>query len=247
LRQRELAEAKKAREKAVEEQRKAQRTQILLDTALQASSLATTVANLFKSLSALPLGTGVPIAIALSATMFAAFAKAKADALRATRARFGLEGGFLGKDGIVRGRTHSQGGEMLNVERGELVQVSDDGKRRRLSVVRRERAAEYHSLLDAANRNDRRALAEHAFALAGLDRAAIIAPAVNAKKVGKAIDNRQRSTVVKQTINAGASDGKQTALLQAILYEMQKQSSRETWTPDGSARIRGNVKTIFTK
>lgn len=243
LKQRELEEAKVQREKAVEQQRKAQRTQILLDTALQASSLATTVANLFKSLSALPLGTGIPIAIALSATMFAAFAKAKSDALRATRARYGLSG-EIGKDGLIKGKSHSQGGVNLSVERGELLQVGSDGKRNRIAVVRKERTAQYWDLLDAANRNDRAELARNAFALAGIDSAAIVAPKVRKKQVSKSVAKGTQSADVGKLV-AVQSDKKQTALLQAILSEMQRGNNGDKWTPDGKTKISGNTKTRY--
>ena len=243
LKQRELEEAKVQREKAVEQQRKAQRTQILLDTALQASSLATTVANLFKSLSALPLGTGIPIAIALSATMFAAFAKAKSDALRATRARYGLSG-EIGKDGLIKGKSHSQGGVNLSVERGELLQVGSDGKRNRIAVVRKERTAQYWDLLDAANRNDRAELARNAFALAGIDSAAIVAPKVRKKQVSKSVAKGNQSADVGKLV-AVQSDKKQTALLQAILSEMQRSNNGDKWTPDGKTKISGNTKTRY--
>lgn len=112
LRRQELEDKKAKQKEALEAQRKAQRTQILLDSALQLSSLITASSNLFKSLSILPFGTGIPIAIALIATMFGAFAKAKSDAIKATKARYGLSG-FLGKGGIVHGRSHANGGEIL--------------------------------------------------------------------------------------------------------------------------------------
>lgn len=296
LKQRELEEAKVQREKAVEQQRKAQRTQILLDTALQASSLATTVANLFKSLSALPLGTGIPIAIALSATMFAAFAKAKSDALRATRARYGLSG-EIGKDGLIKGKSHSQGGVNLSVERGELLQVGSDGKRNRIAVVRKERTAQYWDLLDAANRNDRAAIIKNALSLGGfserqlieksvsdkashvevfsssreknksfsrltdkqftlydrtqiplfvsfLDRAAIVAPKIRKKQVSKSVAKGIQSADVGKLV-AVQSDKKQTALLQAILSEMQRGNNGDKWTPDGKTKISGNTKTRY--
>lgn len=290
LKQRELEEAKVQREKAVEQQRKAQRTQILLDTALQASSLATAASNLFKQLtSALPLGTGIPIAIGLIAAMFGAFAKAKSDALRATRARYGLSG-QIGKDGLIKGKSHSQGGVSLNVERGELLQVGSDGQRQRIAVVRKERTAQYWDLLDAANRNDRAALIKNALSLGGfserefsekfvsdkasrvevfsssreknkqfslyertqiplfvsfLDRASIVAPKVRKKQVGKAIAKVSDQSVEANKLVAVQSDKKQTALLQAILSEMQRGNTGDKWTPDGKTKISGNTKTRY--
>lgn len=244
LRQREFEIAKANQQKAIENQRKAQRTQILLDSAIQASNLATTVTELFKSLSKIPLGLGVPIAIALSATMFAAFAKSKADALRATRARYGVNG-VLGEDGLVKGKPHSMGGNKLEIERGEFFSVGSDGKKDRLSVVRKERTTEYWDLLDAANRNDKKALAKNAFALAGMDAAGIVTPQIKMKKITRR--NGGEAAVATQ-INIeknNPNDRKQTALLQAILGEMQRQNKSERWTPDGKTRVSGNTTTKF--
>ncbi len=244
LRRRELEEAKLQRDKAIEEQRKAQRQQILLDAALQASSLASTVANLFKSLSVLPFGSGVPIAIALSATMFAAFAKAKADALRATRARYGLDA-IVGKDGLVKGKAHSMGGNKLEIERGEFFSVGSDGKRDRLSVVRKERTAEYWDLLDAANRNDKTALAKSAFQLAGLDYPGIITPEIKMKKIDARHKADKAGTPAVNITQVQGGDKKQAELLRSILSEMRQQNASEKWTPDGKTRTKGNTKTRY--
>ena len=41
------------------------------------------------------------------------------------------------------------------------------------------------------------------------------------------------------------SDKKQTALLQAILSEMQRGNGGDKWTPDGKTKISGNTKTRY--
>lgn len=252
LKRQELEEAKKQQQKALEEQKKAQRSQILLDSALQLSGLATSAVNIFKSLS--PLGPfGVAAAIASIGVMFAAFAKAKADALKATRARYGMSG-FIDSDGIVHGKTHAQGGQHLEVERGELMQVMQDGTRKRVEVVRRENAHKYFDLLRAANSGDKDAIAKHAFALAGIDPEA--ASATDAQSVIRMTvprfqqDNlapRMEASTTNNTsttiINTG--DARQAAILEAILYELKQGRKSEQWTGDGKTRIRGNVRTTF--
>lgn len=93
---RQLAEEQKAREDALEQQRKAQQAQVALETVTQASSLITASANIFQSLSAAgPIGIG--IAVATIASMFAAFAASKAKAFEAARL---YDGGLIprGKD-----------------------------------------------------------------------------------------------------------------------------------------------------
>ena len=252
LKRQELEEAKKQREKALDEQRKAQRAQILLDTAVQVSGLATSAANIFKSLS--PLGPfGVAAAIASIGVMFAAFAKSKADALKATRARYGLSG-FVDGQGIVHGRSHAQGGQHLEVERGEMIQVGDDGTRRRVEVVRRERARQYFDLLRAANEGDQKAIARHAFSLAGIDPDRVNAtdaqaviryniPRVQMDSLKGRLEavttNNTSTTIINQP------DTRQAALLEAILYEMKRGRDGERWSADGKTRIKGTVKTTF--
>ena len=252
LKRQELEEAKKQREKALDEQRKAQRSQILLDSALQVSGLATSVVNLFKFLT--PLGPfGVAAAIASTGLMFAAFAKAKSDALKATRARYGMSG-FIDSDGIVHGKTHAQGGQHLEVERGELIQIGDDGSRRRLEVVRRERARQYFDLLRAANEGDQKALARHAFSLAGIDPDRVSAtdaqavirynvPRVQQDSLNGRLEavttNNNSTTIINQP------DTRQAALLEAILYEMKRGRDGERWSADGRVKLKGSVRTTY--
>ena len=252
LKRQQLEEAKKNREKALDEQRRAQRAQILLDTAVQVSGLATSAANIFKFLS--PLGPfGVAAAITSIGLMLAAFAKSKADALKATRARYGMSG-FIDGQGIVHGRSHAQGGQHLEVERGELIQIGDDGTRRRVEVVRRERAKQYFDLLRAANEGDQKALARHAFSLAGIDPervSATDAQAViryNVPRVQQdSLNGRLESVTTNNTSTTiiNQPDTRQAALLEAILYEMKRGRDGERWSADGKTRIKGTVRTTF--
>ena len=72
----ELEEAKKNQQKAIEQQRRAQQAQEMIDTATQTSSLITATANIWKSLSGIPV-VGTALAIAAIATMWGSFAAAK--------------------------------------------------------------------------------------------------------------------------------------------------------------------------
>lgn len=105
-----LAELKKQRDAAAKEEAKARRAQIILDSVQQLSSLITASANIFKSLSSLPFGLGVPIAIGIIGAMFGAFVAAKARALKAAEAP------KLRKGMRLEGRTHEQGGTPLTDE-----------------------------------------------------------------------------------------------------------------------------------
>ena len=94
LAQEELQEQNKLRDKALREKKEAQEAQFAIDTALQASSLAVAIAQLYASLAG--TGIGVAIATALSAVMIGAFIGAKAQA--AAAAGF-AEGGYTGDGG----------------------------------------------------------------------------------------------------------------------------------------------------
>lgn len=196
LKRKELEEEKKRNAQAKAELEKAKKSQLAIDTAIQASSLITTIANLFKSLSGLPFGAGIPIAIALSGAMLAFFVKSKVDAAKAAKARYGATG-FIDDSGIVHGKYHTHGGQLLEVENGEMVQVGEDGSRKRLSVVRRERVTEYFNLLDAANRGDRRALVEEALKIADIED---LPPRVQRQIVEKYFGG-QATTIQKQEQN----------------------------------------------
>lgn len=112
LRKLELEEAKKAREAALKEETRAKRAQLALDTATQISSLATATANIFKGFSSFPL-IGQILAVAAVAAMFGAFAKAKADAIKATAPP------KLRRGAKIQGPSHEGGGVLVEAEGGE--------------------------------------------------------------------------------------------------------------------------------
>ena len=148
LRERELEQAKADEEKALAQKKKAQRQQILLDSALQASSLVTSSTNIIKSLSPLgPIGLG--IAFTAIASMFGAFIAAKSKALQATKLRHGGQGHVDG-DGIILGPSHESGGVPIEAEGGEF--FATDG--RRFAVVNKKMTAKHFDLLAAVNRGD---------------------------------------------------------------------------------------------
>lgn len=113
----EQIQAEKA--KALEEEKKLQQAQQLLDTTTQISSLITAAANIFKGFSKIPL-IGQILAIAAVASMFTAFAAAKAQASQITKME---QGGYGDSTGVVKGKRHSGGGEKfsdhIEVEDGE--------------------------------------------------------------------------------------------------------------------------------
>ena len=118
LAKQQVEKQKELRDAALKEEAKARRTAILLDAAQQVSSLITSSANIFKSLSALgPFGIG--LAVATIATMFGAFAKAKAEALKAAAIP------KLRKGGKIEGRTHEAGGELARSDSGDFYELEN--------------------------------------------------------------------------------------------------------------------------
>jgi hypothetical protein len=124
----ELALAEEKEEKALKRKKKAEQAQEQLDTLTQTSSLITASANIWSSLSSIPI-VGVGLAIAAISTMFASFAAAKVKARQAAGATEYGEGGLEFLDGgshqsgddVDLGRTEdgrprrAEGGEMFAI------------------------------------------------------------------------------------------------------------------------------------
>lgn len=119
--QKELDLARKNQQKALEQQRKAQRAQALMDAATQASSLITATANIWKAFT----GTGpwgVAAAIAATTLMWGSFAASKIKALQMTSG--GDEQYGEGTVELLAGGSHQSGND---VDLGR----KKDGTRRR--------------------------------------------------------------------------------------------------------------------
>lgn len=125
LRERELADAKDKQRRAMEEQKKIAGEQILLDAAMQTSSLITASANIWKQFSTKPL-----LAIALLGTMWTSFLYAKTKAYQVSQKSVQFrEGGVM----LLEGGSHESGhdvnlgigpdGSNLRAEGGEYFAV----------------------------------------------------------------------------------------------------------------------------
>ncbi len=119
LREQELEDLKAQQRDALAQQRQFQKQQERIQTIQQSINLITASAQVYQSLAGLgPIG--IAIAAATIATMFAAFATAKARARRLSQFR---KGGL-----ITDGHLHEGGGRVIEAERGEFV-VSRPGTR----------------------------------------------------------------------------------------------------------------------
>lgn len=107
--QKEVDLAKKNQEKAQKDKEKAVKQQQLLDTVIQTSSLITASANIWSSLSKIPI-VGVGLAVAALATMWGSFAYAKVKAAQVTKAQATTYGD--GTVELLKGGSHQSGNDV---------------------------------------------------------------------------------------------------------------------------------------
>ena len=119
--QKELELAKKNREQALKEQQKAQKAQLAADAITQASSLITASANIWSSLSGIPV-VGPGLAAAALVTMWASFAAAKIKAVQVSKQNTEQYGD--GTVELLQGGSHASGHD---IDLG----TKKDGTRRR--------------------------------------------------------------------------------------------------------------------
>ena len=135
--QKELELAKKNQDSAIKEKQKAQKAQLAIDTITQASSLITASANIWSSLSGIPV-VGPALAAAALVTMWAsfAFAKVKAAQVAGQTEQYGQ-----GTVELLQGGSHASGHD---IDLG----TKPDGTRRRAE------GGEYFAIIN--KRNSRR-------------------------------------------------------------------------------------------
>lgn len=139
--QKELALAQKSQEQAAREQERAQRAQIAADSISQSSSLITASANIWKSLSGIPV-VGPGLAVAALATMWASFAASKIRAVQVTRQTEQYGDGTVE---LLQGGSHASGhdidlgskrdGTRRRAEGGEFFAVINKRNSRRFRNV----------------------------------------------------------------------------------------------------------------
>jgi len=140
--QKELELAKKNREQALKEQQKAQKAQLAADAITQASSLITASANIWSSLSGIPV-VGPALAAAALVTMWASFAAAKIKAAQVSKQQTEQYGD--GTVELLQGGSHASGhdidlgtkpnGTRRRAEGGEFFAVINKRNSRRFRDV----------------------------------------------------------------------------------------------------------------
>jgi hypothetical protein len=139
-----LEEQRVAREKAIQEQKRIAQIQFAIDTATQASSLVTAIANIYKSLSGIqPIG--LALATALTGVLISGFIASKA--VVAQSVGFS-EGGYTG-DTITGGREDVAG----VVHKGEFVL---DKPTTQMMGLRNKSMKDFHLLMHGKGLSDKK-------------------------------------------------------------------------------------------
>ncbi len=233
------AQKKAQRDKALQDQRKAQQAQMILDALLQSSNIITSASNIIKGFSAIPI-VGGPLGIAAAATMVAGFVAAKIKAIQAVRAQQFRTGGsgYVGSDGVIVGPSHEGGGvQVPEYEGGEF--FASDGKR--FAVVNKKMTSKHYDLLKAINADDREGIARHAHLLSDF------APTfdIPAESMGGGIEI-DRDEVARRVFGDGDSVSpaeialaeneqlrRNNQLLEKMLAVMTKDANKGEWSADG--------------
>lgn len=140
--QKELENARKNQEQALREREKAQRAQLALDTAMQASSLITATANIWKALGGIPV-IGPALAVAAIASMWGSFAVAKVKAIQVSQQSEKYGEGTVE---LLEGGSHASGHD---IDLG----VTKRGKRRRaeggeyFAIINKRNSARYRNVI----------------------------------------------------------------------------------------------------
>ncbi len=164
LRRKELDDAKTARDRALSEQKRAQKAQLAIDTAVQASNIVTSATNIFKEGTKFwPVGFLLAIASVASLISLISGVRARAKALsQPTQFKHGGEA-TVTRDSILVGPSHDGGGIGIEAEGGEF--TTTDG--RRLAIVNKRMTKKHFDLIRAINNDDRPAMARHLDRLTG--------------------------------------------------------------------------------
>lgn len=233
--QEQLDKEKANREKAIKQrqalEQKAAKAQLINDIVQQSSSLITASANIFKAMSSIPV-VGVPLAIALIATMFGAFAKAKIDAAKAAK----LYKGTTQIDRHIKTNVgpksdlYGQGYALVDPDTGEDMKVRLSGRE---GLVRESVAqGPNRDFIDELNTNDkwrtkdiRKAIAAGEAAQLKKERRSMIRKAVRTvQKAPQLANSAVRHALVHNaiTIDPGAVYKAQPADIHRIIEESKR-------------------------
>lgn len=232
LLQKQKAAEKVERDKALEEKKRIQKQQAIIDTITQGSSLITAAAQVFQSVAAIPF-VGVPLAIGLVATMLGSFAAAKAKVFQ----NINTQKAEKGMTGTVRGRRHSNGGEKF----GDHIEVEDGEAFGVLSrSATRKHGKFYNAFTNALNKGGG---AKIVSLLGGFGRGLIN------RNLADDLGNKEAKVIQLRTEVNAKIDGKEQAennrLMRAILKEQNRTKTTVEYRGDSKIIKTGNSTRII--
>lgn len=237
--QKEIEDKKLAKEQELlyqeelqEKKKKMQMAQMALDTAVQLGNLITASTEIYKSLAGIPF-VGIPLAIAMIATMFGAFASQKIKAVQMIKEGTGMQ---YEKGGWLSGERHSNGGIKYYSADGRNIELEDEE-----FVIKRKVAKKFPNFLEAFN--DER-LGNNDYALKELfNGLGLDFGANNIEDTLKDIDmfNEYKITINNQNESEVAELKKSNWLLSLILEEKANEVSQ--WEDENYIYVKKGTRT----
>lgn len=213
LKQDELEALKRERQKALDDQEKAKRKQLVIDSIMQASSLLTSSVKLIESATKSMGIWGLAVAVPLIAAMFGMFISSKSKAAKLTKLRYG-------RTGIIAGKSHEEGGENFEVEGGEYHSITPKSK-----------AKKHLPLLEAIRKDDKIGMAKALYNL--------IDDFELSRGLPRRLQDKQEQLKLNQTVRIDDRSLSETNRLLGVMVGKNNSPSIDTSDPNYTKYIFG--------
>lgn len=146
LKRKEKDEQLAQQQELLDKKKQMQKVQLALDTAEQLSGLITASVNIYKGFSTIPI-VGIPLAIAMIATMFGTFVASKAKAVQEINNQ---KVSAFGEGGRIDGKGHNEGGvKYYSNDNSGVIELEGNEY-----VTRKSSYEKYKGLVEAINKDD---------------------------------------------------------------------------------------------
>lgn len=210
----ELALAKKNQEKALREEEKAQKARLALESVTQAASLVTASANIWSSMSGIPI-VGPALAITSIALMWGSFLASKIKASQATKEAYGE-----GTVELLQGGSHASGNDI------SLGRKADGTERRAeggefFAVINRKNSRRYRTVIPDVIQsfNDGTFADKYQRANATIAGSTIITGGADLSRLESGVDAIRRQGENQRTVEGGKVVIRYKNLTRKVRYE----------------------------
>lgn len=210
----ELALAKKNQEKALREEEKAQKARLALESVTQAASLVTASANIWSSMSGIPI-VGPALAITSIALMWGSFLASKIKASQATKEAYGE-----GTVELLQGGSHASGNDI------SLGRKADGTERRAeggefFAVINRKNSRRYRTVIPDVIQsfNDGTFADKYQRANATIAGSTIITDGADLSRLESGVDAIRRQGENQRTVEGGKVVIRYKNLTRKVRYE----------------------------